>query len=311
MWRSYATFFCAPRPARIFVDLRVNASASVRGWRGFFLGKPDLMIGLPIATGVNLPQFTGVLAHELGHFAQRAGLRSGFLIASIQNWFTRVVNQRDHLDDWLERRKLGGDWRLRLIALVAGGTVHFSRRYLEVLRKAAEHVSASFSRQMELDADRHEASIVGPEVFEATLLRISLLNAGLQVAWRDATESLRVGRLPDDIAALAAARVEWLTEQAVTTIREHDAAQRTGRLDTHPDNPERLASVRVAELTGIFTGEGFAALLFSDLLRFAPPRATTMRSWIGFHPRITPWFRLMKQLKTAGTDPFWTAAAWI
>jgi hypothetical protein len=45
----------SPRPRRIFVDLRSNASASVHGWRGFFLGHLDLTIGLPLVVGLTLP----------------------------------------------------------------------------------------------------------------------------------------------------------------------------------------------------------------------------------------------------------------
>jgi len=143
----------SPRPSRILVDLRVNASASVRGWRGFFFGHLDLTVGLPFAVGLTLPQFAGVLAHEFGHFAQRAGLRSYFLIQTTQHWFSRVVYQRDGMDAWLERQCERGDWRMRAIGHVAKFTVMASRKYLALLMKGGAWISSAFSRQMEFDAD--------------------------------------------------------------------------------------------------------------------------------------------------------------
>lgn len=74
----------APEPSRILVDFQVNASASIPGFMGLLLGRYDLTIGLPLAGCLALPEFAGVVAHEVGHFSQRAGLRSYFLIERIQ-----------------------------------------------------------------------------------------------------------------------------------------------------------------------------------------------------------------------------------
>ncbi|MBK7403224.1 MAG: M48 family metallopeptidase [Phycisphaerales bacterium] len=66
----------APVPRRIRIDCEVNASASFR--RGFLslLGSDlVLTIGLPLVAGLDLRQFTGVLAHEFGHFSQGGGMR--------------------------------------------------------------------------------------------------------------------------------------------------------------------------------------------------------------------------------------------
>jgi len=63
----------APVPSQINVDCEVNASASLR--RGLWSKDLVLTIGLPLASGLDLQQFAGVLAHEFGHFAQGAGMR--------------------------------------------------------------------------------------------------------------------------------------------------------------------------------------------------------------------------------------------
>ena len=254
-----------PRPETISADLQVNASAGIHGWRGMILGHMNLTIGLPLATSLSLAEFTGVLAHEFGHFAQRAGLRSRYLIQLIQNWFFRVAHQRDALDAWLERMCRRRDWRIKGIAHLATAVVTGSRKYLGLLMQAARWTGSSFSRQMEFDADRYEAAVVGPEVFGQTLLRLAVLDLGATVAWQDATKEWSVGRLPDDMAALVTARVSCFPAETVAEVYRHGALQRTGRLDTHPSTEDRVSSVRQAGLTGVFVLEGAAERLFRDL----------------------------------------------
>ncbi|HEX5139079.1 MAG TPA: M48 family metallopeptidase, partial [Planctomycetota bacterium] len=80
-----------PSPSRIDIDTEPNASASPR--RGLVsLLRKDLVltIGMPLAGALDLRAFAGVLAHELGHFAQGAGMRLTYVVRSINFWFARV-----------------------------------------------------------------------------------------------------------------------------------------------------------------------------------------------------------------------------
>jgi Zn-dependent protease with chaperone function len=254
----------SPRPSRIYADLRVNASAALHGWGGFFSGHLDLTIGLPLAAGLTLPQFTGVLAHEFGHFAQRAGLSSYFLIQSIQQWFARVVYQRDGWDEWLARQSDHGDWRIKFAARLAELVVTGSRKYLTVLMTIGNWLSSGFSRQMEFDADRYEAAIVGAEVFEATSLRLPVLACGANVVWQDAAKAWSVGRLPEDVAALVALRTELFPDETTEQIIEETTTQAAGRFDTHPSTADRIASVRRDHSKSVVQLEGPAQRLFRD-----------------------------------------------
>jgi len=66
----------APVPARIDIDLRVNAAASLRrGWRSLFSNDLVLTLGLPLAVGMDVCQFGSVIAHEFGHFSQHVGMK--------------------------------------------------------------------------------------------------------------------------------------------------------------------------------------------------------------------------------------------
>ena len=255
----------SPLPARISVDLQVNASASVRGWRGLFLGNPDLTIGLPLAAGMSLPEFTAVLSHEFGHFAQRAGLRLHTLIRNIQAWFARVVGERDGLDQWLEQMRRKRDWRLKGIGHLAHFVVEGSRRYLALLMRAGNWISCSFSRQMEFDADRCSAAIVGPAAFESTQLRVPILAVGAQLAWQEANREWSMRRLPDNVASLVAERTTWLPGEAVGQIQSQTLGGKTGSHDTHPCTADRIASVKRSGLTGVLVLDGSADRLFRDL----------------------------------------------
>ncbi|MGA3236735.1 MAG: M48 family metalloprotease [Bryobacteraceae bacterium] len=255
----------SPRPSRIQANLQVNASAGVQGWRGFFLGHLDLTIGLPLATGLTLPQFAGVLAHEFGHFAQRAGLRSYFLIQTIQGWFARVVYQRDSWDAWLQRQCNARDWRIKGVAHLAAAVVAGSRRYLAFLMKCGGWLSSAFSRQMEFDADRYESALVGAAVFEETALRLPALVCGASLSWQDVQKDWSVGRLPENVPALISTRTAHLTAESAQAITTHELSRTTGRLDTHPCTAERIAAVSREARAGIFQGEGLADRLFRDM----------------------------------------------
>ena len=77
----------APSPERIEVDCQVNASARLDNGPLAPRRRLVLTIGLPLAAGLNLKEFAGVMAHEFGHFSQSAGMRLSYLIRSINHWF--------------------------------------------------------------------------------------------------------------------------------------------------------------------------------------------------------------------------------
>ena len=94
----------ARRPTNIYVTCDLNAAAESRdGWFSCFRrGKVSLYLGLPLVAGLSLRQFTGVLAHEPGHFNQRAGMSLENIVRRTNMWFLRAAFERDAVDDWLD-----------------------------------------------------------------------------------------------------------------------------------------------------------------------------------------------------------------
>ncbi len=252
----------APEPSRILVDVQVNASASIPGFTGLLLGKYDLTIGLPLAGCLELPEFAGVVAHEVGHFSQRAGLRSYFLIERIQRWFERVVTERDRFDAWLDRLCKRRDIRLKGIGHFARLMVTASRSYLAFLMRISRRISSDFSRHMEFDADRREAAVVGVEAFANTFRRLEELNAATTVAWLWVNEGRNAGLFPDDYVDLVRAGEDAIASGVVSVRRK---SREKSRFDTHPADEERIAAVRAFDPQARLELDGKAERLFRDL----------------------------------------------
>lgn len=257
----------APMPKRIDIDCQVNASASFRHGLWSMLRGNDLVltIGMPLVVGMSLRQFAGVLAHEFGHFSQGAGMRLSYIIRVISFWFTRVVYERDAWDEWLEKTARQLDFRFGIVLHLARFFVWLSRRVLWVLMVVGHMVAGYLMRQMEFDADRHEARLAGSDVFATTVRRLYELNIANSGAQQDLGQFYEDGRLGDDLPRLVLINTTQLRPEAQEKITELIAESKTGRFDTHPADKDRIESARRENAPGIFRVEGPAASLFRNL----------------------------------------------
>ena len=256
----------APRPARIEVDCRVNASAHRDGGLlGVLGGNLVLTIGLPFVAGVTLQQFAGVLAHEFGHFTQGAGMRLYSLIMRINMWFARVVYQHDEWDDTLNAWSSEQNGYLIILVLIVRLAVWLTRRILWVLMQVGRVVSGFLSRQMEYDADRYEARMVGASAFAETMWRFRLMSLAENGAYSDLQSSWHQRRLPNNFPKLVMANIPQIPEPVVTAYRQAMETTRTGLFDTHPGDKDRIAHTRrEAPDGGIFQLDGAATDVFRD-----------------------------------------------
>lgn len=233
----------SPVPKRIDVDCQVNASASLgQGLLGLLgLRGMVLTIGLPLAAGLDLRQFTAVLAHELGHFSQGAGVRLFWIIAHVNNWFARAVYERDEWDQRLEQASENTDIRLAVILLLARLAVWLTRRILWCLMMVAHVASAHLSRHMEYDADRKSAMLVGSDAAESTLRQTHVLGFAEAKAGADLNRFYADGRLVDNLPRLVALNARDLKEEDREKIEQIRRETKAGLFDTHP-SPEARAS---------------------------------------------------------------------
>lgn len=255
----------APRPARVLVDLQVNAFA------GFRRGLPDLLrrrltlsIGLPLVAGLSVRQFGGVLAHEFGHFSQGAAMSLTFIVRSVNAWFARVVYERDTWDDRLRSSAQRSDFRFGIILHLARAMVWVTRRILWLLMNVGHAISCFMMRQMEFDADRLESQVAGSETFAETTRDFQLLNAAWQQTITQQTEVYATNRLVNDLPRLSAMAAKRLAARAVQANWAVLPTAKTGWFDTHPSDHDRIEASKALGAVGILHGDGDATKLFRD-----------------------------------------------
>ncbi|MCH9653579.1 MAG: M48 family metalloprotease [Planctomycetes bacterium] len=260
----------APPPVQINLDIQVNASASFRrGWLSMFGNDLVLTIGMPLVAGMSLRQFTGVLAHEFGHFSQGAGMRLSFIIRSINLWFLRVVYERDDWDERLEHLSESLDLRISWILYLARFFVWLTRKILWVLMMTGHLVSGFLMRQMEFDADRYETRLAGSRCFASTSRRLMLLSVANQGALSDLGQFYAEGRLVDNLPALININLKKLPESVIQVVDKAIQQETTGWFDTHPATHERIANAQQEESEGVFRLKAPATILLSNFSREA------------------------------------------
>lgn len=243
----------APRPKRIEADLQVNASAGFRQGMWSMLGSDlVLTIGLPLVAGLNMRQFAGVLAHEFGHFSQGAGMRVTFIVRSISHWFQRVVYERDEWDEKLAELSHEIDLRIGWMLYLARLFVWITRKILWCLMMVGNVVAGVMLREMEFDADRHEARFSGSDVFAQTQKKLPLLGLADQQSWNQLGDFYREGRLVDNLPRLCVMNMKELPKEAQAYIEAQVEQGKTGLLDTHPCDRARLENAQREEAAGIF-----------------------------------------------------------
>lgn len=252
----------APMPSRIDVDCQVNASASLR--RGLWSRDLVLTIGLPLAAGLDMHQFAGVLAHEFGHFAQGAGMRLTYVIRNINHWFARVVYERDKWDVSLEQSAKNVDLRIGIMLHAARGCVWLTRRILWALMHAGTAISCFMLRQMEYDADSYEAKVAGSDAFESTATRLQVLNVATEIAFEEVRQSWASHRLPENLPLLVGHKATSISSEVHEKLANATAARKTKWFDTHPCDTDRVKAARLLNEPGVFRITEPATKLFAD-----------------------------------------------
>ncbi len=255
----------SPIPKRIDVDCNVNASASFRRGMLSMVGNDlVLTVGMPLVAGLNVREFAGVLAHEFGHFSQGFGMRTSYLIRTINHWFVRVVYERDQWDEKLEQWASQVDLRIGIVLHAARFMVWLTRRILWCLMMLGNVVCCYLMRQMEFDADLHETRFSGADAFESTAGKLPFLSVAYEQAMSDQHQFYLDGRLCDDLPSLTRLNRDTQDPELITKIAESIAADKTGWLATHPCDKDRIAAARRDDSPGIFTLNAPASVLFEN-----------------------------------------------
>jgi Zn-dependent protease with chaperone function len=256
----------APRPARIDVTPSANASAHIdNGLLGLVGRRLVLTIGLPLAQALDLRQFTGVLAHELGHFRQGASMRLSYAVFRINRWFFRLAHTRSGLDDALDSF-IGNEphWTIALVGIVCKLMLGLTRLVLTCMALLSHALSMHLSRQSEYDADRVAARIAGGEAMADALQTIPFLAAASEQALAVAQRAWRRRSLPDDLVVLTDGYRQRLAPDVRSQINATILSKEDSYFDSHPPLFRRIALMKISPVPGVLKLDAPATLLFKD-----------------------------------------------
>ena len=255
----------SPMPRRIEIDCHVHSSARFDiGLISLFEEDLVLKFGLPLAAGLNTRQFTGVLAHELGHFSQVGGSRLTFIIRSINLWFSRIVYDRDIWDEKLKKWSEEGNAGIRTICNIARFFVWITRKIIWIFMKTGHLISHNLIRKMEFNADRFQTRVAGSKQFADTCLRLNTMDMVSEKASADLRKLRNDRRLVNNLPALIMSNIDKISPLTEAHFRRHIMESKTGFFDALPSDRDRIISALKENTEGIFSLEVPVRLLFSD-----------------------------------------------
>jgi len=192
----------APRPKRVYLSARVNASVfyDLSLFNLLFPSRKNLDIGLPLVNALNLGEFKAVLAHEFGHFAQRT-MAVGRWVYVAHQVASQLVARRDALDALLatvSRLDLRIAWVGWLLSLI----VWAIRSLVDTAFSVVALSERALSREMEYQADLVAASLAGSDALVHALHRLGAADDAWDRSLGFASREFEAGHAVADLFAV-------------------------------------------------------------------------------------------------------------
>jgi len=162
----------APRPHRVLISARVNAAVfyDLSPLNLLWPTKKNLEIGLGLVNVLNRSELRAVLAHEFGHFAQRA-MAVGRWVYVAQQITARLVAQRDMLDNFLQALSRF-DFRIAWVGWVLSLIVWAIRSLVDSVFTGVQLLQRSLGREMEYGADAVAVALTGSDALVHALYKL-------------------------------------------------------------------------------------------------------------------------------------------
>ncbi|WP_083444532.1 M48 family metallopeptidase [Herbaspirillum rhizosphaerae] len=201
----------APRPHRVFLSPRVNASVfyNLSVLNLIYPSKKNLEIGLGLVNVLSLSEFKAVCAHEFGHFAQRS-MAVGRWVYTAQQIASKIVARRDALDGFLnglariDIRVAWIGWIMQIIVWSIRSLIDFAFRGVVLAQRA-------LSREMEMQADLVAVSLSGSDTLIHALHRLGAADDAWDRAARFAWSEAANKSVVRDVYALQSRIIEHLS----------------------------------------------------------------------------------------------------
>ena len=258
----------AETPSSIAVDCSVIATAHYRrGIISFLEDDLSMTIGLPLLSEMSLSELASLLLHEVGQYRQKTEIRLSYVISRVNRWFTRVVYERDVIDERLTLiEQTSGGVASQIPLSIAKFFIWLSRKILTVFMLAGFLISKIYVRYIEFEADECSVSLNGYEPLKSALTKMQLLRRASQEAFsrlktqRDPNDN----SLPDDfillISSMSRQSPDQETEKKKKVITEKQGEIRS----VSPTDQERLESVKNIASKNLFQSDKPASSLFTN-----------------------------------------------
>jgi Zn-dependent protease with chaperone function len=202
----------APRPYRVFLSPRVNASVfyDLTLLNLLLPSRKNLEIGLALVNVLSLGELKAVLAHEFGHFAQRS-MAVGRWVYVAQQIAAHIVAKRDALDtvlatiSRLDLRIAWIGWSLSLVVWSIRSLVEIVFRWVLIAQRA-------LSREMEFQADLVAASLTGSDALVHALHKLGAADEAWERAVQFASREAARGQAVKDVFAIQSRIIERLRD---------------------------------------------------------------------------------------------------
>ncbi|MCR6641004.1 MAG: M48 family metallopeptidase [Sporocytophaga sp.] len=189
----------APRPHRVYLSPRVNASVfyDLSIINLVFPTKKNLEIGLGLVNALTLNEFKAVLAHEFGHFAQKT-MAVGRWVYISRQIASHIVGARDWFDKLIKGIS-SVDLRIAWIGWILSIFVWAIRSLMDTLFTIVILAERALSREMEFNADLVAVSLTGSDAIVNGLYRLEAADNAWDQAVQYGVDALYEGKAVKDV----------------------------------------------------------------------------------------------------------------
>jgi Zn-dependent protease with chaperone function len=246
----------APRPHRVFVSGRVNASVfyDVSFINLFFPTRKNLEIGLGLVNTLNLGEFKSILAHEFGHFTQRSMIIGRWVYIAHRVAY-EIVGKRDGFDEFL-RTLSSLDFRIAWIGWLLSVLIWSIRAVSETFFKMVVITERALSREMEFNADLVAVSLTGSDALIHSLHKLHAADEAYDEAIQFVNKQLGENKRVSDIFVIQENSIKHMSrvlnnpaygvtpeineaDRSKFRVFKEQIAQPPKMWSTHPSNTDR------------------------------------------------------------------------
>ena len=249
-------------PDRIILSCENNVAARWDSKTGEF----SLMVGMPLVYCLSTTQLAGMIAHECGHFRQRAGGKAKFLIATILEWLEQVnTSLRLQRESFAATAIDSENGLLSVFACFAQMIMSFVLVVVQGLRNLGILTVQVTMRRAEFHADGFEIELCGSKSFRERTLIMGEVGAAFIAARRQVKLSAQSGRLRDDFPRLVGACFAGLTDQNRAEAWRTILKCQSDWSDFHPSSESRIEAAEQEAREGVFVLETPAKEVFDEV----------------------------------------------